>query len=810
MGAVVVGLFDWHSSRARRARYGHALGGWVFVLVALSFLLFIGGSALLFIGMSIGWLVLGVIAPLVMVVVWYHHDLHNPKRVINGSRVDDILDADILALLHEQPSPKELAEAVGATSGGFFFAARFGVSGNFLRDLVSDHKDGTNIVFEEALSISRQVGGRVSAGVLVIALLKQLPPQVRQTFLGHLRLNEDDILRGVHWYHSIEQYREDDHQRLLRSGGVGRDWSFGWIPYLSRFGTNISRSGARVRGDVRQEALRQMIEALSVDGGAIALVGKSGTGKTELVYELADTLMYPTDSIPAALRYRQVFLLSASRLLSVSQQGEELGTLVSSLLSEAYTAKNIIVCLDNAELFFQQGTDSVNLLQTLLPIFQAKRLPILLTFDEQQYLQVTKKSPELGAAIRRINVQPTSESDTLKILEEHVPSIEYKYKVTIMYQALKEAYVLGKRYVYDVVMPGQAMSLLEAAAAYAEDGLVTSRSVNRAVEETTGVKTAIADDEGERELLLNLEGRLHERMVGQNKAVSVVSDALRRARAGIRNQNRPVGTFLFLGPTGVGKTELAKSLAEVYFGGEQNLVRLDMNEFVMADDVVRLIADGADNPTSLTAQIMKQPFSVILLDEIEKAHSSVLTTLLQLLDEGILRDERNREVSFRDAIVIATSNAGADRIQEYIQRGYRLEQFEEPFINELIGGRVFHPEFLNRFDEMVVFAPLEKQELFLVVDRIMAGVNKNLEAQNIIVTLTDGAREVLVDEGYDPRLGARPLRRVVQRAVESTVASLLLSGEVTPGTTIELSREQVEGIIQTKRQADDMIDAVKE
>jgi len=240
-------------------------------------------------------------------------------------------------------------------------------------------------------------------------------------------------------------------------------------------------------------------------------------------------------------------------------------------------------------------------------------------------------------------------------------------------------------------MPGQALSLLDAAADYAESGLVTARSVTMAIEKTIGVKTNIVDDESERDKLLNLEVLIHERMIGQERAVGVVSDALRRARAGIRNQKRPVGTFMFLGPTGVGKTELAKSLAAVYFGGEQNIIRLDMNEYVSPDDVVRLIADGTEDAGSLTAQVMKQPFSVILLDEIEKAHSSVLSTLLQLLDEGILRDTRNREVSFRDAIVIATSNAGADRIQEYLHRGYNLEQFEDKFVDELISSNLFIP-----------------------------------------------------------------------------------------------------------------------
>jgi len=309
---------------------------------------------------------------------------------------------------------------------------------------------------------------------------------------------------------------------------------------------------------------------------------------------------------------------------------------------------------------------------------------------------------------------------------------------------------------------------------------------------------SVASDTEDREKLLNLEELIHKRMVNQTRAVSVVSDALRRARAGVRNQNRPIGTFLFLGPTGVGKTELSKALADVYFGGEDRMVRIDLNEYVRAEDVVRLIADGAVDPTSLTSQVMKQPFSVVLLDEIEKAAPEVLSTLLQLLDEGILRDIKNREISFRDTIVIATSNAGADRIREYIDRGYQVEQFEEEFTNELINSGQFRPEFLNRFDEIVVFRPFTKEELVQVLDLILVSVNKMLEPQKVSVIVEDDAKLLLVDKGYDPRLGARPMRRVVQKAVENTVAKQMLSGTVNPGDTITLTRDQVAQIFDAR------------
>jgi ATP-dependent Clp protease ATP-binding subunit ClpC len=800
MGAKMdVKLFDWHSHRAHYARLGRALSPWIFLLEISIVLLVALGVLALIAGIALGWAIIGLIAFPIMIVEWYKYELSEVPVDSTKKSVDALLDSELLAHLPDQPSPKDIAFALMQVNGGLFFEVRFGIGGSFLKEVVSENREDTSVIFEEALRITEQVGGKMSPGVLILAMVRQLP--ARETLLGHLQLEEDDLVRGIQWYHHLNELIEKSKKRAKKTGGIGRDWSFGWIPNLSRFGINISQSGTLARGKVRTETLDQLVGSLSSNSGVVALVGRDGVGKTELVYELAEKLMYPSSAVPKALHYQQVFMLDASRLLSVASERGGLEQLVSTLLGEAYAAKNIIVCLDNAELFFKDGIGSVDLTTLLLPIFEARRLRIILTIDEQEFLQMSKRTPAIVSAINRINIHPTSESDTLKVLEDHLPSLEYKRKVTYMYQALKDAYRLSQRYVYDISMPGQAISLLESAADYAESGLVSSRSIAAAIEQTTGVKTGAASDDDERQKLLNLESLIHERMIGQERAVSVVSDALRRARSGVRNQNRPVGTFLFLGPTGVGKTELAKSLAAVYFGGEKNIIRLDMNEFVSSDDVARLIADGADDAGSLTAQVMKQPFSVVLLDEIEKAHSSVLQTLLQLLDEGILRDVRNREVSFRDTVVIATSNAGSDRIQEYLSRGYSLEQFEETFISELISSHLFHPEFLNRFDEIVVFGALNKPELLRVVDLILVDVNRNLQQQKITVSVAQDAKEYLVEAGYDPRLGARPMRRVVQRAVENTVAKLLLSNEVSAGGSIEITLEQVKSILDRTAQA---------
>ena len=384
----------------------------------------------------------------------------------------------------------------------------------------------------------------------------------------------------------------------------------------------------------------------------------------------------------------------------------------------------------------------------------------------------------------------------MRIAEERAIPLEYNSHVFFTYQSLTEAYRLASRYINDVAQPRATLQLLESSVQQAENGLVTPMSISATIEKTLGIKVggdlSYGNANAEREMLLNLESLIHQRMINQESAVRAVASALRRARAGVRNENRPIGTFLFLGPTGVGKTELAKSLAAAYFGGEDHLIRIDLNEYVRAEDVARLIADGATDPMSLSAQVQKNPFSVVLLDEIEKAHPNVLTTLLQVLDEGVLRDINNREISFRDTILIATSNAGAEQIRAYIEAGYQIEQFSQQIQDELINSGQFRPEFLNRFDEIAVFRPLTKDELVQVIDLILVGINKNLATQKVFVAVDDDAKRALVDAGYDPRLGARPMRRVVQRSVENIVAEKMLAGQLVPGSGIRLTLADIQ------------------
>ncbi|HET6622597.1 MAG TPA: ATP-dependent Clp protease ATP-binding subunit [Candidatus Saccharimonadales bacterium] len=785
-------MFDYHSRRAVEARFGAQLRPSIIVsLRVAAIVLILCGLLLLGFAEPIGWLALTLAAWPYCTLVWQRRHLSRLPVEI-GDRLDQQLEASVLAALPRDLSAKALATATMQSNGGRFMAVRLGLAPNFLTDLSSEASQSVEAIWQKARQLAGK--GQVSGAHLVAALVS-----VQNGFkniLPHLQLDEADVANGAGWYDHLDRLILD-HQKPKRTGGLARDWTFGYTPLLERFAANVSRQvegGSLLSVDLEAHKLAlERLQQTFVGGGRqnIALVGPLGVGKTSLVYAFAEKLMNPSVDLPANLRFHQVVNLDAGSLIGSAKGRGDLEELVNALLIEAYRAKNIIVCLDGAELFFEDGVGSVDLSNVLLPVIEGGNLRMILTMEEQRWLKIAARNPALANALNRVGVEPTNRDETMLVMQDQLISYEFKHKVTYMYQALQEAYRLSERYMYDQAQPGKSLKLLESAADYAESGLVTAGSVQRAVEQGQGVKIGATSDAGEKQKLLQLEDLIHERMINQTRAVGVVSDALRRARAGVRNENKPIGTFLFLGPTGVGKTELARSLAAVYFGGEDRLIRLDMNEFVAPDDVKRLIADGAADEHSLTAQVMKQPFSVILLDELEKAHDAVLTTLLQVLDEGVLRDIKGREVSFRDAIFIATSNAGADQIRHHIDSGEKLEDFEDLLTDELISSKQFRPEFLNRFDEIVLFRPLDKKELLQVIDLIITGINKTMAHQKVRLTVDDEAKTKLVDLGYDPRLGARPLRRVVQRTVESVMAKKLLAGEAQAGDTIVITVDDI-------------------
>ena len=788
--------FDPHNNRVKKAHQKHALNN--SAVLALSFIIFliflIGGIALLFLKESISWTLIGLSILPIMLIYWIKNAL-NEIKINKTDNFTDLISEDLLLLLSIDTTPADLIKILPKTRSGSFIMARFGLPIPFFSEISIYLPADTEPIYDSARHIRDITNSEeITGAVLVAAIVSTLPNY--ELLLKQMQLTMTDLHQGIIWFNYLNGLVKNT-KRPVRSGGIARDFAFGYTPTLERFAINLSEryngSHTKLQQADHTKIINQIIETFTHGGRQnIALVGPYGCGRSTLVSALAETLMNADSKIPHSLKYRQIYSLDAPSLISAAKNDSELQYLMINILNEIYSAKNIILCLDNAHLFFEEGPGSVDITNLLAPVLEAGRTRMILIMDDQKFLEISAKNPTLANSLNKIVVSPSNREATLKILMDQVPIFEYQKGVIYTYRSLTEAYRLSEQYIHDVEMPGKAKLLLESAATYAKNNIVTAESVQTAVEKSYGVKVKVASSTEDRDKLLNLESLIHDRMIDQVEAVSAVSNALRRAAAGVKNQSRPIGTFLFLGPTGVGKTELAKTLSEVYFNGEDNIIRLDMNEFVSASDVSRLIQDGASDGLSLTAQVTKQPFSVILLDEIEKAHPSVLTTLLQVLDEGILRDEKNREISFRDSIIIATSNAGANIIREKITSGAKIDDFKEELVDNLISNGEFKPEFLNRFDEICLFKPLSKEDLLQVLDLIIASTNKTLEPQKISVVVSPEAKQILIDKGYDPKMGARPMRRIVQKTVENIVAAAILSGHATSGSTLHITPNEIE------------------
>lgn len=794
--------FNSFSRRATEARAGKLFNSKAMkaaLWLALVALLIFGGLLVSpLYSNSIGWILVGLAALPFEILVYGKYELASVP-IGSGNTPNDLLSNECLARLTTKSTPQEVAQWYWKTRSGGFLAMRYAITPRMMQAITAQMPTEMDAIYDKAIEIRDKTNSEViSGGVLAVAIIECHPEH--EQILKSMKLEISDLYDGLNWFNYLNDLVRG--LKLKRhTGGFARDLMFGYTPLLDNYAVNISKIHESTRGgnvsvSLHREKLEQMIEIFSKGGRQnVAIIGPEGSGRGTLVDEFASEILNADNKISSRIKFRQIFKLDASALISGAGERGQLERLMTRILNETFYAKNVILWLDNAQMFFEEGTGSVDISNILLPVLEGGRLRIILTMDQQRYLEISSKKAALANALNKIMIEPASEEETMKVLQDRVPILEYSHNVTYTFWSLREAYHLSERYVHDLVMPGRAINLLEAAANYAENGFVTDASVQAAVEKTYGVKMQASQDEAEREKLLNLESLIHQRLVGQDMAVMAVSDALRRSAAGVRNENRPIGTFLFLGPTGVGKTELAKAISEVYFKGEGEIVRIDLNEYVSADDVQRLIADGATDELSLTAQVMKHPFSVVLLDEIEKAHPLVLTTLLQLLDEGILRDVKNREVSFRDTIVVATSNAGANKIRDYIDQGMDMSLIKEQLTNDLISGGEFKPEFLNRFDEICVFQPLDKEALLTIVDFIIAGVNKTLEPRKISVTLEPEAKALLVERGYDPKLGARPMRRIVSKTVENIVARSVLAGVTDSGDTIAINEDMIKAAL---------------
>ena len=428
-----------------------------------------------------------------------------------------------------------------------------------------------------------------------------------------------------------------------------------------------------------------------------------------------------------------------------------------------------------------QGLDAAQMIAQEL---QQHSFLALGTTDPASYRRALEHGPLL-TAFEKVEVNEMPPEQALVVIESRLGPLEAHHQVYFTLEAIDKAVELSRRYLHERPLPGSALDVLEQAAVLARksrgsNSLVVGEDVATIVSEQGHVKaTAVTSDEQGK--LLHLEEELHRRVIGQDEAVKAVANALRRARAELRDNKRPIANLLFLGPTGVGKTELAKTVAAVYFGSEEVMIRLDMSEYQDVASIHRLIGAppgyAGSSAGYLTEAVRQRPFSLVLLDELEKAHPDVLNVFLQVMDDGRLTDGNGRTIDFTNVILIATSNAGTQHIQDRMRDGAALSTIRDELMNREL-SQYFRPEFLNRFDSIIVFTPLSPIEVNKIVGLMMNDITDRLGRKGITFRATPAAMAELAISGFDPLFGARPLRRAVQEHVDNALAQFMLQGKL--------------------------------
>ena len=570
------------------------------------------------------------------------------------------------------------------------------------------------------------------------------------------------------------------------------------LDQYSRDLTLLAASGSFDPVIGRDEEIRRSVQILSRRSkNNPVLIGEPGVGKTAVAEGIA-TYIAGSDA-PDSMAGKRLVALDLPALLAGTKYRGDFEERVKAVLKDVKKAGDVILFIDEMHTMIGAGSaegaiDAANILK---PALGRGEVQIIGATTPEEYRRHIEKDAALERRFQPVKIAEPSRSDSLKMLGAVRQGLEKHHGVKISDAALTAAVDLSARYINDRFLPDKAIDLADEAAAHIRvsgGGLVTAEDIAGVVSLWTGIPVAnLSADETKR--LCNMESILHRRVIGQNEAVTAVSRAIRRGRVGLSDPDRPIGSFLFLGPTGVGKTELCRALAEAVFGESEAMIRLDMSEYMEKHAVSKLIGSppgyvGYEDGGQLTERVRRKPWSVVLFDEIEKAHEDVWGILLQIMDDGRLTDSAGRVVSFRNTIIVMTSNVGSKSISDgrprmgFTPDGGDEAQLMRARINEEL-RRTFKPEFLNRIDETIVFRRLSRAEIRSIAERMLLTVAERFKALGMTLSVPDQVVDFLAERGYDEKYGARPLRRAIRSMIEDKAAELMLTDSLGCGDTVQ-------------------------
>ena len=586
-------------------------------------------------------------------------------------------------------------------------------------------------------------------------------------------------------------------QRALASGElkkpvrVNRAWTSRPTPYLDSLSDDLTESARKgLIGFLigHQNEYQSMINILSREQRNNAvLVGDEEIGKSSMVDHLALNII--KDNVPDKLFDKRLIKLELTKVTAGARTPGEIQERFKKMMQEAVLAGNIILYIpDLHNLALTTEKSQLGGFEALEPILNASLIPVVGTTSPKLYRQIIELNPKFKNLFETVKVEELNQEETLKLLVYESFILEKSWKIITTYPALKKIVELAFRYLHSKPLPRVSLDLLQEALSQAgQQGkkTLTPEMVADLVSRKTKVPISIAKDK-EAETLLNLEKKIHEKLINQEEAVKLVSSAMRQYRAGLSREKGPISSFLFVGPTGVGKTELSKVLAALYFGSEENMIRFDMSEYQTVESVWSFIGSPDGKVIgSLTEKVKLNPFSLILFDEFEKAHQKIVELFLPLFDEGTLTDNLGDQVDFRNTIMICTSNAQSNFIKSEIEKGRTVPEFQGELKSKLT--EVFKPELLNRFDAIVAFRQLAREEIRKIAKlNLLKLARQMMQSQKIELEFSEDVVEFLAKLGFDPVFGARPLRGVIAGEIKDALARQILEQEINPGNKVKV------------------------
>ena len=621
-------------------------------------------------------------------------------------------------------------------------------------------------------------------------------------FLNSKGITDKEFFGAIDWIIYKIEMREYNAQwwrpeALARIKSIASDWSFGQTFLLDKYSRNLIND-EEVGSEAlffsnRDSEIGQIENALSKSLGANAmLVGEPGQEKMQVIWSLCRNIKNKTTA--SALQDKKPILLAANSLISACKDKTTLENQVIKIFNEIVKAGNIILIVDNFTEIFKHakslGTDFANLINPFLSSSSVQVVALVNTADFHQYFETDKA---LMNNFETVLVRTLNEKEITQIIYAAAFQSEIRYKIFFTYQAIQELAQSANYYFSGGVSSDKATDLLNEIAPWAKRNnykIIGKDEVLEYIEQKTNIPTSGKISPKEKEKLLGLEKLISQRVIGQKDAVLALSNSLRRARTGVRNVNKPIGSFLFLGPTGVGKTETAKALAYVFFGSEDNMMRLDMSEYQSDDAMDKLIGSFTTGKPGVFSNMMREKqYGVVLLDEFEKTNKDVLNLFLQILDEGFFSDMKGQKINVKNIMFIATSNAAADTIYATVGAGKNPKDATEEILAEIVSKGIFKPELINRFDSTIIFRPLENIDLQQIAKIMLTKLSNRMVEKGLAIKTTDPLIDYVVKNGSNKAFGARPMNRFIQDSIEGTIANLILEGKAIPGKVINFSVE---------------------